>query len=101
MFILDTDHLGVLQRGGSAEFDRLMERIAEAGDENIYLTIISFHEVVSGWTKYVKNSKDQERIVAGYQRLEQILTDFASAQVLPYTPAVAEVFDDLSPTYSR
>lgn len=79
MFILDTDHLGVLQRGRGAEYDRISQRIAEIGDVNIFVTIVSFHEIVAGWTKYVKQSTDQGKIVAGYGRLEKILSDFAAA----------------------
>lgn len=95
MFILDTDHPGILQRRRGPEFALLMEKILKRGDTNIYVTIISFHEQVSGWAKYVKQSTDQAKIVSGYLRLENILRDFANSQVLPFSQAAAEAFDDL------
>lgn len=93
MYILDTDHLGILQRQRGMDYDRVRRKIAQIGESDIYVTIISFHEQVSGWAKYVKNSTDPPRIVSGYLRLEWILRDFASAQVLPFSTAASEVFE--------
>ena len=95
MFVIDTDHLGILQRRRGEEFDCLTKRIAEVGDSDVYVTIISFHEIVSGWTKYVKQSQDPQRIVSGYARLEQVLRDFSFAQVLPFSVVGSEVFEDI------
>jgi len=95
MYILDTDHLGVLQRQRGPEYDRLSEKLAAVPASDVFVTIVSFHEQISGWTKYVKGTRDQVRIVAGYLRLEKILADFATAQVLPYSLAAADVFEDL------
>ncbi len=58
VFILDTDHLGNLQRQRSPEFDRLVARISVMDETDIYITIVSFHEQVNGWTKYVKGSRE-------------------------------------------
>lgn len=95
MFILDTDHLGVLQGPKNEGCINILNRIAEVSDSNVYLTIISFHEIVTGWTKYVKQSNDPLKIVTGYARLEQILKDFSCSQVLPFSLAASEVFEDL------
>lgn len=95
MFILDTDHLGILQRQRSPEYDRVVANFANVDETDIYITIVSFHEQVNGWTKYVKSKRDVSQVVMGYQRLERIIQDFAAAQVLPFSAAAAEVFDDL------
>lgn len=77
------------------KFSNILKRIAEVSDLNVYLTIISFHEIVAGWTKYVKQSNDPLKIVSGYARLEQVLRDFSCSQVLPFSLAASEVFEDL------
>lgn len=79
----------------------MLKRIADVSDSNVFITIISFHEIVSGWTKYVKQSNDPRKIVAGYARLEQILKDFSCSQVLPFSLAASEVFEDLKRTKIR
>ena len=94
MFILDTDHLGILQGPRGEECVKVHKRIADVGDSNVYTTIISFHEIVAGWTKYVKQSNSPQKIVTGYARLEQVLKDFSCSQVLPFSLAASEVFED-------
>jgi len=71
MYILDTDHLGILQRRRGHEFDQLVQKIAAIGDVNVYVTIVSFHEIVSCWTKFVKQSQDSQKVVTGYARLHK------------------------------
>ncbi len=94
MYILDTDHLGILQGRRGEDCNRLLKRIEEVSDSNVYTTIVSFHEIVVGWTKYVKQSNNPQKIVAGYSRLEQVLKDFSCSQVLPFSLAASEVFED-------
>lgn len=101
MFILDTDHLGILQGPRNEGCSNILKRIAEVSDSNVYLTIISFHEIVAGWAKYVKQSNDPLKIVAGYARLEQVLKDFSCSQVLPFSLAASEVFEDLKQKKTR
>lgn len=44
MFLLDTDHLGILQDRVQPEFPRLLERIAQYPATAFYVSIISFHD---------------------------------------------------------
>lgn len=94
MYILDTDHLSVLQRQRGPEFEKLITRLADSDQALFYTTIVSFHEQINGWTKYIKNSVQAEKTVTGYLRLEKILSDFSRAQVLPYSSDAAEIFDE-------
>lgn len=94
MYVLDTDHLGILQRKRGPAFDRLALKLATVDDTHVYVAIVSFHEQIAGWTKYVKGSLDQSRVVFGYARLERIIRDFSEAQVLPYSTAAAEIFEE-------
>ena len=95
MYILDTDHIGILQRQRGPEYDRLSKRLAQIAASDVFVTIVSFHEQISGWTKYIKGTKDQARIVSGYLRLEKIISDFAESHVLPYSPAASEIFEEI------
>lgn len=79
MFILDTDHLGILQGHRGEDCANVLKRIAVVSDSNVYTTIVSFHEIVAGWTN---------------ARLEQVLKDFSCSQVLPFSLAASEVFED-------
>jgi tRNA(fMet)-specific endonuclease VapC len=95
MYILDTDHIGILQRQRGNEYEVLSRRMAAHIKTEFHTSIVTFHEQLLGWNAYIARAKDQSGIVRGYGKLEQILTDFANAQILPFDEAAAEVFDDL------
>lgn len=59
------------------------------------MTIVSFHEQVNGWTAYIARARDSGLLVRGYTELDGILSDFAQAQVLPFSAAAADIYDDL------
>jgi tRNA(fMet)-specific endonuclease VapC len=95
VFILDTDHLGILQRQRGAEFETLQTRLVQQDESQFFVTIISFQEQIQGWNAYIARSKDEDSATHAYAKLEGILSNFAMAQVLPYTPAAADVFNEL------
>ena len=95
MYIFDTDHLSVLQRARGSDYEKLITRLADSDQSLFFTTIVSFLEQINGWTKYIKNSIQSGRTVTGYFRLEKILEDFSKAQVLPFSTAAAEIFDEL------
>lgn len=95
MYILDTDHIGILQRATGPEYVALSRRIAQYSQRDFYVTIVSFHEQFLGWNAYIARAKNEAGRVRGYRRMEQILGDFSHAQVLPFDDGAANQFDDL------
>ena len=95
MYILDTDHIGILQRRRGNEYEVLSRRMAARIQTEFHTSIVTFHEQILGWNAYIAQAKDQTGIVRGYGKLELILTDFANAQILPFDEAAAEIFDDI------
>jgi len=95
MFILDTDHLGILQKQSGVEFEVLRSKLSRFAEVEFFVTIVSFHEQISGWNGYIARAKDSTGVVRGYTKLATILDDFARAQVLLFSDAAADIFDDL------
>ncbi len=95
MFVLDTDHVGILQRQSAPQFGNLIRRISQYAQSDFFVTIVSFHEQVVGWNAYLARARDSSATVRGYSKLEGILGDFARSQVLPYTSAAADMFEEL------
>lgn len=95
MFVFDTDHLSLLQHGTSPEFESIARRCSSQLASEFFVTIVSFHEQINGWTKYVAKSKNSGSLVHGYSKLEGLLDDFARAQVLPFSPVAADIYDEL------
>lgn len=94
MYVLDTDHVGVLQRASGPEYMALSRRIARYSQIDFYVTIVSFHEQFLGWNAYIARAKGQLGTVRGYRRMEQILNDFSASQLLPFDEDAADQFDE-------
>src|SRR5438093_13740810 len=95
MFLLDTDHVGIIQRQAEPEFSRLWTRISQHPPEAFYVSIISFHEQVLGWNAYIRGARDTAGVMGAYRMFQRILADFSKAQVLPFDQAAVAAFDTL------
>jgi tRNA(fMet)-specific endonuclease VapC len=84
MFILDTDHVGILQWQSEPEFSRLRTRIARHSETDFFVTIVSFHEQILGWSSYIANAKKIDGVVKAYGRLFKIIANFNAGQVLAF-----------------
>lgn len=95
MFLLDTDHIGLLQLGESEEADRLRSRMLAHAWHDFYFSIVSFHEQVAGWNNYVNRAKSSRGVVRAYRMFHRILADFSTQQITPFDDAAAAQFDAL------
>ncbi len=101
MFLLDTDHLGIIQRQTAPEFGRLAERMTDHTVGDFCVSIISFHEQVAGWNAYIHRAKNSEGTIRAYRMFQGILADFAVMQVLPFDQPAAKVFQRLRKQHVR
>jgi tRNA(fMet)-specific endonuclease VapC len=95
MFLLDTDHIGLLQLNEGKECERLRARMEAYTRSDFYFPIVSFHEQVVGWNNYVNRAKRTDGVVRAYRMFQVILADFARNQVAPFDDLAAAQFDAL------
>jgi tRNA(fMet)-specific endonuclease VapC len=89
-FLLDTDHLSILQRGSGAECERLTNRVAQCEQEDFCASLVSFHERTLGANSYLGRAKAPSDFIRGYAILNDILTQFATAQIVPFDDTIAD-----------
>jgi tRNA(fMet)-specific endonuclease VapC len=94
-YLLDTDHLSIVQRQTAPEYTTLLTRIAQYPSTDLACSIISFHEQVLGCHTYINQARRAEDVVRGYRMLAQVLLDFTEALVIPFDAAAATVFEEL------
>lgn len=87
MYLLDTDHIVILQTAATGEFARLVDRMNQSAASDFSVPIVSFHEQVLGWNAYISRAKDMTGVVRGYRRFHGLLEYFRDAQVLPFDAA--------------
>ncbi len=95
MFLLDTDHLGIVQRQSCPEHATLTKRMREHPLDSFFVSIVSFQEQVCGWNAYIRRARAVEGVVRGYAMFQQLLGDFARMNVVPFDARAAEAFAEL------
>lgn len=93
MYVLDTDHIVLLQHGAGSELRRLLQRMALHPDTDFFYPVIAFHEQMLGANAYISGARKRDGVVRGYGMLQRVLTDFSLAQVLPFDEPAARKFD--------
>ena len=96
MFLFDTNHISVWHRGEGAKYERLCTHLETHTGDQLYVCIVSFHEMVNGWNAYAVKKGSSESLVRAYFEFENILRDFSVMQLLSFDRNAAEVYDELN-----
>lgn len=100
MYLLDTDHLSALQRGGEAA-QRLLTRLANARTSEIAATIVSYEEQTRGWLSCMAKARSKESEVAAYSQLKKHLENYCAIPLIDFDARAATEFQRLKKTYPR
>jgi tRNA(fMet)-specific endonuclease VapC len=99
MYILDTDHLSLIQRGslpGQAILTRLINsRIP------FTTTIVTYEEQARGWLDHLSRAKSIDQQIEAYQRLQAHTLHYRNIDVLPFTPVAAQEYSRLRKVLPR
>ncbi|XZE22733.1 type II toxin-antitoxin system VapC family toxin [Pirellulaceae bacterium SH449] len=90
--MLDTDHWTILQLQKGPQYEKLVTKMEHAGRRFCFTSIVTFHEVMNGWLKYVANPKSQESDINAYNRFEVLLTAFAANELVSFSEKSADEF---------
>jgi tRNA(fMet)-specific endonuclease VapC len=100
MYILDTDHLSVIDRGG-ANAQRLLQRLANIDPSQMATSIISYEEQMRGWLSYTAKAQTVEKQVEAYKELKRQLTNYCTIPVVAFDEQAAQEFQRLKKLYPR
>jgi tRNA(fMet)-specific endonuclease VapC len=96
VFLFDTNHISVWQRGEGAHYEKLCTHLEHHSGDQIFVCVVSFHELVNGWNAYSVKKRSSESLVRTYFEFERILKDFSVMQMLSFDRKAADVFEELS-----
>lgn len=82
MYLLDTDHMTILERGGTSALS-LTLKLGTVPEWQIVTSIVSYEEQCKGWLAKTARERD-EALVRAYMQLGQHLEIYAGMAVLPY-----------------
>lgn len=94
-FLLDTDHISIIQAETAGLYENLTRRLDEVGENDLALSIVSFHEQTLGANNYIAQSKSASDTVHGYELFERVRVQYSEMNVLPFDLAAATIFHNL------
>lgn len=100
MYILDTDHLSLIQRNAQ-EGQRILTRLAAVQGIEVAVTVITYEEQVRGRLNLVSRAKTLDEQIFAYQGLQQLVVDYQSIVVLPFSQIAALEYQRLRKAYPR
>lgn len=100
MYILDTDHLSLIQRNGQ-EGKRILAKLSETENSTIAVTVITYEEQVRGRLNLVSKAKSLDEQVRAYRGVQQISMDYRFITVISFDSAAALEHQRLRKTYPR
>jgi tRNA(fMet)-specific endonuclease VapC len=94
MYILDTDHISLLDRGG-VEGRRIRDRLRALPGDDIATTVASYEEQMRGWLSRVARASTLERQIADYSELKQQLRNYCAIAIVDFDARAAAEFERL------
>ncbi len=101
MYIFDTDHLSILQQPSGLDFERLERRVLQVAEDQLFVTVVSFHEQANGWNSYLASASKPAEVRHGYRMFQRILRQYAAMNVLPFDEPASDQFANLKPRRLR
>ena len=95
VFLLDTDHFVIIQNRTEPEYGSLRRRMDRYSAEDFHVSIISFHEQVTGWNAYLNRARSADAVIRAYGMFEEVLWYFTQFPLSSFEARAASEFDSL------
>ena len=100
MYILDTDHLSILERNGK-DAESLKLRLKNINPQEVAVTIISYQEQIQGQLSLINKSKNINEQVNIYKRLKKQLRNYCQIPIIDFDEKAAQELEKLRKKYRQ
>jgi tRNA(fMet)-specific endonuclease VapC len=97
LFVLDTDHVSLLQRGHPAVSARVLATPAD----QLAVSVITFEEQLGAWYTQVRKARDAEKLARAYEGLFEVLEDAKRVRIIPFSRAAISRYAELRNLHRR
>jgi tRNA(fMet)-specific endonuclease VapC len=94
-YLLDTDHLSILQRKTGEEYLRLSSWMSQFSVADFTCCVVGLHEQALGAHNFLIRATDTAGLIRGYELLERLPRDYLAFGLLPFDAACAAIYDGL------
>jgi len=96
-YLLDTDHLSVLQRKTGIAFDHLSTRMAQHPLSDFAVSTVTFQEQMLGIHAYINRAQSAISTVKGYEMMARLVEDFKTLPLISFDIQAADTFERIKP----
>ena len=94
-YLLDTDHLSILQRKAGKDYQNLSRRMADYLLSDFTVSTITFHEQILGCHSFINRARNLTDVVKGYEIMTRLINDFKVLPLLPFDTNAAIIFNQI------
>jgi tRNA(fMet)-specific endonuclease VapC len=94
-YLLDTDHLSILQRQAGQDYQNLSRRMALYLLSDFTVSTITFHEQILGCHSFINRARNLNDVVKGYEIMTRLINDFKTLPLLPFDTNAAMIFNQI------
>lgn len=95
LFILDTDHVTLLQRG----HPQVVERFNATPEDSVAASIVTYEEQLRGRLAVIHQSKSAARLAVAYLRLHEMQDFFCAMRLIDFDAKAAALYESLRETH--
>ena len=96
IYLLDTDHITLLQHG----HEKVSARFRELRGETV-VSMSSYEEQMRGWLALINQANKPEKVAYAYRSLEEMLRFFCGMPLVGFNPAAVAIYQSLRQLHRR
>ena len=97
LYVLDTDHLSLLQRGN----ENIRTHLLVIAPAEIAITVVSLEEQLRGWLAVIHKASNGEQRIKAYYQLKEITQAFSELNILDYNEQAEQLFEQFRKEKNR
>jgi tRNA(fMet)-specific endonuclease VapC len=94
-YLLDTDHLSILQRQAGQDYINLSTRMAHYPLSDFAISTVTFHEQMLGSHTYINRARNLNDMVKGYEMMTRLVRDFKVLPLVSFDAGAATALGQL------
>jgi tRNA(fMet)-specific endonuclease VapC len=91
LWILDTDHVSLFQRG----HPQIVKRLAEVAPTDISITVITLEEQIRGRFNMIRRAASSSELTLAYRNLHTTFNSLKTFEVMDFSPAASSIYSFL------
>jgi tRNA(fMet)-specific endonuclease VapC len=94
-YLLDTDHLSILQRQTGEDYSNLARRMAQYAPSAFAISIVTLHEQMLGSHAYINRARTLNEVVKGYEMMTRVVSNFKVLPIVSLDARAATAYAEL------